>query len=181
MKKSTIFIFFFLLIVLLITFGEASIYIPEDTLGMNSGEYSFYQKIQSSDLIVTGTSFDTKSFNDNGSIQTSSKILIKEILKEENISTVTSGMTIEAYVLGGTVDNISACLDDALCPPPHSGSYEGVFFLINRDISGKGRYYSIDSSSLSIDILKQAISDVKRGLPVKLPDLSLSAQLKKRS
>ncbi len=66
-----------------------------------------------------------------------------------------------------------------LCPTPKSGSFEGIYYLAKWDLSGKGRYYRLYSASYPIDIVKQAISDVDKGLPIKLPDLSLAGQIER--
>lgn len=117
MKIIIIWIVYCLLAMSLTSVGEASMFASGDTKGMNNGEYRYYQEIQSSDLIVRGISHDAKSFFNNGTIESSSQILIQEILKQRNTSNVTLGMTIDSYVLGGTVGNKTVCPSDAV---PHS-------------------------------------------------------------
>jgi hypothetical protein len=167
------------LAVSLISIGEASHIASDDRQGMNTQEYYLYDNIHLSDLIVRGTLYNTKSFLNNGAIETSSEINIKEILKQENISNITNGMTIEGYVQGGTVGNITACIEGEGCPRTDPGPYEGIYFLRKWDLSGKGRYYLLDSSHLSIDSINQAISNAEKGSPIKLPDMSLAAQLER--
>lgn len=162
-----------------ITNGETSQTTPYDKSGMNDGEYKLYQDIMLSDIIVYGTLYDSKSSLNNGNIETSSKLYIKNILKPGNESNVSSGMTIDVFVLGGTVDNLTDCIVGEGCPRPGQGPYEGVFLIKHWDLSEKGRFFILPATPPPLDILKQAIFNTESGLPVKIPDMSLATQLER--
>ncbi len=176
MSKIGIFLVCCLFIMYFFSIGAAIQQFSEDQRGMNTQEYYLYHNIQTSDLIVRGSLYDFNSSNEHGNIETSGHLVIQEILKQENISNISCGMTVDMYVPGGTVGNITACSEEFGCPIPGPGPYEGIFYLSNWDLSGKKRYFQKTVISLPIDIIKQAIYNVERGEPVKLPDLSLAAQ-----
>ncbi len=176
MKKITVSIICCLFIFFMSTVGDASISLSDDTQGMNNQEYYLYHNIQLSDLIVKGTLYDFKTFNNNGNIETSGLLNIQEILKQGNISNITVGLTIPVYVRGGTVGNITTLSGDGGFVREFTGSHDGIFFLIKWDLSGKGRFYRLPVYMPSIDLLKESISNVNAGAPVKLPDMSLAAQ-----
>ncbi|PWR72506.1 hypothetical protein ACKUB1_11180 [Methanospirillum stamsii] len=177
MKNITICLIFCLFIILFVPYIEASQIYIGDKMGMNDLNYHYYENIRGVDLIVQGTLYDMKSVHVNGTgIETEGKIYIKEILKQSNNSNVTEGMIINDYVFGGTINNETTCYND-ICPRTEpDASYEGIYFLNNWDLSGKGRYYLIETSSRSIDELKPAIANAEKGLPIELIDMSYTAQ-----
>ena len=179
MKKITLGLLFCLIIILFVPYVEASQFYCENKMGMNELECQLYENIRSADLIVQGTHYDIQSVIINGStnpVQTEGKILIKEILKQSNTINATEGMIIDAYEFGGTIDNESTTYNGIYVIPESGASYEGIYFLNNWDLSGKGRYYRFKISSLPIDILKTAIDKAEKGLPIELPDMSFVAQ-----
>ena len=179
MKNITLGLLFFLIIILFIPYIEASQISFGDKMGMSDLDYQFYEDIRRADLIVQGTLYDGKSLIINGStipVQTEGKIYIKEILKQNNNSNITEGMIIDEYQFGGTINNETTCYNE-ICPRPKpDDSFEGIYFLNNWDLSGKGRYYKFKNSIRSIDELKTAIDKAEKGLPIELMDMSDAAQ-----
>ncbi|WP_181391524.1 hypothetical protein ACKUB1_11205 [Methanospirillum stamsii] len=179
MKNITLGLIFCLFFILFVPYIEASQISFGDKMGMSDLDYHLYEDIRGADLIVQGTLYDAKSLIINGStipVQTEGKIFIKEILKQSNTINATEGMIIDAYEFGGTIDNESTTYNGIYVIPESGASYEGIYFLNNWDLSGKGRYYRFKISSLPIDILKTAIDKAEKGLPIELPDMSFVAQ-----